>query len=347
MKIKSLLVLGAASPAAIENVFVSGFQKAGVQVDLFDSYDRYIKAYKTSVFHKVVNKISASFLYRSVNRELLEFLRGRHYDAILVFKGMELFPETLVKIKKHGSVLANFNGDHPFVFFFSGSGNSNVKNGIPFYDVHFSYAKSLVEKLKKDYNKAAFRIPFGFNSNLVSKMTTRDERFAGNFVFVGAYDQQRANYLDGLQHPLLTIYGDERWKTRNLHRPFLQNAYQNKSLYGEDYMHALQSSQGVINILREQNLMEDSHNMRTFEVPGFGGLLITQRTGEQMEFFEEDKEAVYFDSMEELRSKLDHLAANPALIEKIKQAGYQRSISSDYSYDHRSRQLLQYLEQSV
>jgi spore maturation protein CgeB len=347
LKIKSLLVLGAVNPGAIENVFIAGFEKQGVTVDRFDIYDRYITAISGSVVHKILNKISPSHFYRPINKDLLAFLAGKRYDAILVFKGMELFPETLVSIRKHTSVLANYNGDHPFIYFFPGSGNNNVRDGIPHYDVHFSYAKSIVSKLKTEYSKSAFRIPFGYNNNIPVSTSEQDAKYAKNFVFVGAYDQQRAGYLESLRHPLLHIYGDDKWRTRNPHKPFVLNAYQQASLYEQDYMHALRSSQGVINILREQNLIEDSHNMRTFEVPGFGGLLISQRTAEQMEFFEDGREAVFFDSIDELRSKLDHLAKNPDLVKTIKEAGYQRSVSSGYSYDHRSKQLLEYLDQSV
>ena len=84
--------------------------------------------------------------------------------------------------------------------------------------------------------------------------------------------------------------------------------------------------------------------MRTFEVPGYGGLLVAHRTAGQLEYFDEDKEAVYFGSPEELNEKLKYLAAHPAAVASMKRAAYNRSIKADYSYDHRSRQLLHCLE---
>jgi spore maturation protein CgeB len=84
--------------------------------------------------------------------------------------------------------------------------------------------------------------------------------------------------------------------------------------------------------------------MRTFEVPGYGGVLIAERTSEQMEYFEENNEAIFFSSAEELGDKMEFLATHPDTAESIKQAAYQKSISAGYSYDHRSSQLLQCLQ---
>jgi spore maturation protein CgeB len=344
LNIKKLLVLGAVNPGAIEHLYIAGFKNQGISVEHFDIYDRYIRSICQSVFHKALNKISPAVFFKAINRDLLRTIQGKRYDAILVFKGMELFAETVKALKQHTPRLGNFNGDHPFTYFFPGSGNQNVLEALPFYNVHFSYAATLVERIRNEYRLPAFRIPFGYNSNLPANPDADCSRFSNSFAFIGAYDQQRGAYLDELKHPLLKIYGDEKWKTRNLHRPFIQSAYADASLFGADYRDGIHCSTGVINILREQNMVEDSHNMRTFEVPGFGGLLITQRTGEQQAFFEEDREAVFFDTVDELRSKLDFLAKNPAKIAKMKIEGHKRCVDSGYSYEHRSRELIRFFE---
>jgi spore maturation protein CgeB len=163
-------------------------------------------------------------------------------------------------------------------------------------------------------------------------------------LFIGAFDHERAAYLDELHSSLLDIYGDAKWKTRNILRPFIRKAYMNKALYGSEYMQAISSSMGIVNLLRKQNILEDSHNMRTFEVPGFGGLLVSQRTSEQLEYFEEDREAVFFENVEELRDKLEYLSKNRNVVTAIKQAAYKRSVHANYSYDNRSKQLLKCLQ---
>ena len=130
-------------------------------------------------------------------------------------------------------------------------------------------------------------------------------KYEDKFLFIGAYDRGRSTYLNKLKLTNLEIYGDDKWASRNARRPYIENAFQKRKLLNEELVSAVESAKGIINLLRQQNIKEDSHNMRTFEVPGYGGLLITQRTTEQAEFFEEGKEIIFFDSPDELKDKLN------------------------------------------
>lgn len=344
MLIKTILILGAFNPGAIEIFYKHGFEKCGIKVETCGIADQYHAVLNKNMLNKVINKISPDFFYRKINEELLNFLNKKHYDVILVFKGMELFPETVRQLKEHASLTANYNADHPFLFFAPGSGNQHVLNSIPHYDVHFSYAKKIVGQLQNKFKKQAYCIPFGYNSNANAPLGITVTEYTNRFLFIGAYDRERARYFNRLASSRLDIYGDGKWRSRNIFRPYSRNAYRNRALYGNDYVDAITSSMGILNLLRKQNIIEDSHNMRSFEVPGYGGVLISQRTGEQQELFEENKEAVYFETVEELRDKLEYLFKHEATVQSIKKAAYHRSVRSNYCYDQRSRQLLQRLQ---
>src|SRR5262249_27302557 len=150
-----------------------------------------------------------------------------------------------------------------------------------------SYSQRITEQLRTVYNKQACCVPFGYD-NYTTATKQNSKAFDEKFLFIGAYDRQRAAWLDQLKEDDLDIYGNSKWKSRNIFRPRVARAYRQRSLYGDDYTTAIQSAKGIINLLRDQNMLEASHNMRTFEVPGYGGLLISQRTDEQLQFFEED-----------------------------------------------------------
>ena len=344
MTIKNILILGSSAPGALETLYKQGFEKWGATVDTFGTYDRYLAFLRKSILNRAINKLSADLFYKPINAELLRFLNKKRYDVILVFKGMEIFPETIRQLKNHATITANYNADHPYKFYFPGSGNQHVVNSIPHYDVHFSYAKKIVEQLQQNFHKQAYCIPFGYNSTVNAFPGHANDRYANRVLFIGAFDGGRVRYLNRLHSNMVDIYGETKWKSRSMFRPYIRQAYQNRSLYGKEYVEAITRSMGVLNLLREQNLLEDSHNMRSFEVPGYGGLLISQRTGEQTEYFEENKEAVFFDSAEELHEKLVYLAAHPAMVQQIKQAAYNRSVRAGYSYHQRSAQLLRCLE---
>jgi len=344
MQMKSLLLIGQFIPGSIERYFIEGLQKCGAIVSTYDIAGRYHQKIGKSFTNKVLNKISPVFFYRPLNEQLIRWIEKKKFDAILIFKGMELFPATIKALRHHASLLANFNADHPFEFYSPGSGNKNVLNSIPLYDVHFSYARNIVEQLKQRFGKEAYRIPFGYNSYVQCPPDFASTTYKNRVLFVGDYDNYRAGYLNKLRFKGLDIYGNLKWRTRTLLQQYVHAAYKNKPLFGNDYAKAAISSTCMINLLRQQNLKEDSHNMRTFEVPGYGGLLLSQRTSEQLEYFEEDKEAIYFDTVDELNDKLCWLCKNEIAAGRIKQAGYERALRSDYSYDQRSSQLFNHLQ---
>jgi spore maturation protein CgeB len=89
----------------------------------------------------------------------------------------------------------------------------------------------------------------------------------------------------------------------------------------------------------------DQHNSRTFQIAACGGaMMMAQRTDEHVELFCEDKEAVYFDSVAELRDKLAYWLspARDDLRRSIAAAARGRCMSEDYSYVPVARRFLQH-----
>jgi spore maturation protein CgeB len=74
----------------------------------------------------------------------------------------------------------------------------------------------------------------------------------------------------------------------------------------------------TLNILRKQN--RTSHNMKTFEIPGMGGLMLTERSYEQNNFFPENKSSLMYTGLKELKKKILY-AYNNKHVSKIRIAG--------------------------
>jgi hypothetical protein len=70
-------------------------------------------------------------------------------------------------------------------------------------------------------------------------------------------------------------------------------------------------------------------HLRTFEIPMSGGLQIASRTNEILEYFEENKEIILYDDMDELVEKLDFYLAPDKVIfrEELKQSARKRAIA--------------------
>src|SRR6266542_6306175 len=70
---------------------------------------------------------------------------------------------------------------------------------------------------------------------------------------------------------------------------------------------------------------------RTFEIPAIGGFLLAERTPEQTSYFAPEKEAVFFDSEQELVEKARHFVGHDFEREAIARAGHDRCRRSPYT----------------
>jgi hypothetical protein len=112
----------------------------------------------------------------------------------------------------------------------------------------------------------------------------------------------------------------------------------NGEIYEERYAEAVAASKISLGFLREICL--DEHTTRSFEIPAMGGFLLAHRSAEHLEFFEEGKEAEFFETDEEFNEKVRFYLAHDALRRRIAEAGYRRCMTSGYSYDERIQSLL-------
>ncbi len=78
---------------------------------------------------------------------------------------------------------------------------------------------------------------------------------------------------------------------------------------------------------------------RVFEVPGCGGLLLTDRAEHLEDYYEPDREIVIFDGRRDLLSKIRHLLENESERAAIAKAGYQRTVR-DHTYRKRLELIL-------
>jgi spore maturation protein CgeB len=83
--------------------------------------------------------------------------------------------------------------------------------------------------------------------------------------------------------------------------------------------------------------------MRTFEAPASRAFVLAERSEEQLEFFAEDREAVYYGSPEELLTKLRFYLKRDEARHRIATAGYERCLRSGYAYADRARYMLGHL----
>ncbi|MBK9677731.1 MAG: hypothetical protein IPO69_02320 [Saprospiraceae bacterium] len=144
-------------------------QYEGVTVELFPMQNLFYEYYYKSLVNKIKYRLGISTVLSIINTRLLEEIDGFAPDVIFVFKGFELLPSTLVKLAKKNIFLVNYNPDDPFVFSSPGSGNKNIKQSIPLYNLHFSYNRETARRINTQYQIPARELPFGFNYEFISE----------------------------------------------------------------------------------------------------------------------------------------------------------------------------------
>ena len=277
------------------------------------------------------------------NRHWIDELSRTSAELVWVGKGAWAVPWLWQELKRRRPdlKLVCYNADNPITTFSRGGNRPWVTESIPCFDLYCTYNQSLIEPLRQAGAKQAVRIPFAWDPELHPELelTEEDRRHYGSdVVFIGNGDWHREKWMKEIiaaARPFnwrFAIYGS--WK-RCRDRSVL-DAIRGKDIYGVEMVKAIRSAKIAINILRLQN--EGSHNMRTFEISGCGGVMISQSSPEQKEFFPEDRAAIYFSSASECVAKMrDILDNEPFRLQVVNTA---HEIARNHTYLHRAKFLL-------
>ena len=118
----------------------------------------------------------------------------------------------------------------------------------------------------------------------------------------------------------------------------LQKRFRGRPLYGPDMGKAFQANKICLGLLYHVN--RDLQTTRSFEIPACRGFMLAEKSAEHLEYFEEDKEAVYSENLEEMLEKIRFYLDHDAERRRIAAAGYERCRRSPYRYVDRAKTVL-------
>ena len=337
-----IMIVGSDEAFAIENFYVKYLAEAGNEVYHFGAQRIFHDFYHRNTLNKLIYKAGLSSIEKKINFDLKEKIKAFAPEIIWVFKGMEIFPATLEFARAANIMLVNYNPDNPFIFTGTGSGNEHITTSIPLYDLHFTYNLQVKKKLEQLNLPAAF-LPFGYDlqDSVYEACQTEVEVF--KTCFLGNPDKQRTAFIQELADRGLEIdvYG-RFWNNYIRHK----NVTIHDAVFGEELWRVLRKYRVQLNLMRIHN--EDSHNMRTFEIPAIGGIQLAPETPEHQLFFKEQEEIRMYTSVntcyEKARTLLELTSEDAG---KIRLQARNRCLSSGYSYRERSRQALQVMSNHI
>jgi spore maturation protein CgeB len=328
-----ILIVGSDHTWSLERIFVKHLAGEGMDVELFAAQNRFY-SYNARLINKLKLRAGVSRIFETINRELRETVARFRPDIVWVFKGMEVLPETLIWLRERGIRTVNFNPDNPFIFTGKGSGNANVTRSIPLYDLHFTYNLEVKQRLEKETGKRTAFLPFGFELPEATFLAAATGPETNSVCFLGNPDPQRAAFILGLLKARLPVdlYGND-WDKFVDAAPNLRVF---PAVYEEGFWRTLRRYRIQLNLMRIHNL--DSHNMRSFEVPGVGGIMLAPATTEHRMFFTNKEEAFLFRDLEEaINMAGDLLALDEEKTAGIRRRARQHSLDNGYTYLERVR----------
>jgi hypothetical protein len=330
-----VLIVGSNNQSAIERFYMKYLQQYGATVFHYDAYDIVFAYHSKNILNKILFKTKIKTGYAGVNKGLLEMAAKVKPDIIWVFKGMEIYPATLVTLKQQGFKLANYNPDHPFIIAGSGSGNKNVTDSVGLYDLHFCYHNDLQKEIEERFSIPTVSLPFAYESTEVVYTDPAAIKPVNKVCFQANPDAYRAETIallakNGFE---VDVYGIG-WQRTTL--PGVPGVTICDIATREQFWKMNQSYRVQLNLFRKHNF--GSHNMRTFEIPVVGGIELTPYSEEQAGFFEEGREIFFFRDNDEMIGRVKQIMdMSEAQANAVRVAARQRSLSSGYSFADRAQ----------
>jgi spore maturation protein CgeB len=327
-----ILIVGPDKIFSIENFYAHYLADLGIDVRRFPSQNIFYDYYRKGLLNKIMYRTGFSGIYGKINQMLLENAMNDKPDVVWVFKGMEIFPRTLQALRDRGIKLINYNPDNPFIFSGTGSGNENITKSIGLYDLHFTYNLAVKDRLEAEFGARVSFLPFGFDVSQERYDACAKEVEVLRICFLGNPDKGRAEFIKAISKEglPLTVFG-HGWSS------FLKDTDVMicDAVYGEEQWRVLRRYRVQLNLMRIHNVR--SHNMRTFEVPAIGGIMLAPNNAEHESFFNNGHEAFFFTDLWDCFAKGKYLLELPApAAREIRTAARARSVASGYSYQARA-----------
>jgi len=334
------LIVGSSHDGALERSYQSALASLGLAVvEIFDPTLCRPRRPFVRPFSRAVARLASPLLNRWAGVSLLSILQRKSYDLVIVFKGMELAPSLIRRARSatRGALWININPDDPLNVESRGSTNSNVVRSIGLYDGYFTWSHRIIRTLRERGYTHAHYLAFAYNPDYHAPPSVCNIE-PESVSFIGTWDRQRERTLTRLVDVKMRIYGSS-WH-RVTRRSPLSTKVTHRNLHGKELCTAIYSSTVSLNLLRPQNY--GAHNMRTFEIPAAGGLMLTTRSEDQNTFFPEGEASLMYGGEEEMEDQLARAFRDGFLCKRLRRNA--KAISLDQTYNVRAEQLLRVLD---
>lgn len=266
------------------------------------------------------------------NKRILDKIQESQYDLIWIDKGI-VIKESVFLIIKQTMPKVKIIGYSPDYMLARHNQSRQFLESLKHYDYYITTKSYSVTGLQEGGCQDVILINNAYQEGFHKPyQLTKEEilRYGCDVGFIGAWEEARYKSIEYLlqQGVSVKVWGSSKWEKLSKYNNF---KFAGRELLGEDYCKAICGCKIALCFLRKKNL--DLQTTRSMEIPACGVFMLAERTIEHTSLFEEGSEAEFFSNNDELVEKCIHFLKNPIERKIIAEKGFQRCLSSNYSYD--------------
>lgn len=287
---------------------------------------------KSGLLSRIRSHYPVKPLITKANQELLRAFAEHKPDIVWLDKPVVFTPDTIKTIKAGGALIVGYNQDNPFGPRNDG-GWLQFKRSYKLFDLHCLFRDADVERYRS-WGLPFIKLQFSYDplQNFPPPDDWTDANRTREVSFIGSPYDQRSSFLMALgeQHHVPLLIAGWRWNeklTPALYKKYVTSVYLEGAAYRENIW------KSKINLAFVTHSNQDDVAHKAFEIAACGSFLLAERTPGHQAAFEEDKEAIFFSSVEECADKCRFYLDRPDLRQAIALRGRERASASGYNND--------------
>lgn len=323
------MVYGESWIGTLPQLLASDLAKRGYFVEIFDFTEILPGIRNRSLLERIQRRLFSESFTAKIRSAFLKRVDAFLPDLVIVSKGLHLDVATLQKIRSNGVPLVNWNPDD---FFNPKNSSASLIEAMVVYDVIVSSRDHLFQKYLDHGVKSILYLDWYFVPEMHFHHG-KEKTIPASFV--GSWSSSREKFIGQLTTSF-SIWGGGWERSSRAFRK--RHNVQNKILSQLEMSAVFCSSRFNLNLLTHEN--SDFSNLRFFEVPASGGLLLTERNQIATRYLVDREECLMFSSLEEI----NQILTGNFDLDAIAQAGHRRITSGGYSFASRLDELLAFLK---
>ncbi len=340
---RKVLVIGPLDTGALAQSYVRAFERLGMELVGFDS-ERALRKASRFTGNRILRRTLRSRLWNAVNREVLQVAQDAHPALIFAVKCSFFHPETVRAIRKlTGAPFVNHYPDNPYIGITwdpreASALRRDLIEVFRQYSIVFMWEHTLLERLERDGVEARY-LTFAVDPELFQPRSFPEGldcqrcSVTHDVAFVATYSRSRCAEVAAIRRHAVAIWGSNwprHWQA--LSGPHRAHAPVWGSAVSEIYARAAVS----LNVLNAENL--GGPNMRSFEIPGSGGVMLARYSPAQDAIFPEGEAAAYYRAPEEIDNCIDELLRDAELRSRLRRNAIR--LAAAQTYDVRAATVL-------